>query len=162
MVELFTLFQTLFSLFCVSVSAAYERSVSALSLLRVGVRLLPHVSNECLFSLCECPKNKPLIAFTPTLCNSLQHGGRATLISSKHASFLPLLSAATGAEIRTPEITIMQIAHNYRLSSPDASSIAPRPLEGRMRIRSESTQKPAEGNVKRLGFIAIKMSKETA
>lgn len=131
-----------FSLFCISVSSVYDSSVLALALFRVGVLLLPLVLKECLFSLGECPKNKPLIAFTPTPRDSLQHRGRAVLISSKHASFLPLLSAAIGAEIRTPEITIMQIAHNYRLFYPDVSSIASWPLARRMRVCSESTQKP--------------------
>lgn len=128
----FELESTLFSLFCVSVPTVYGGSVLALALFRVGVLLLPLVLKECLFSLGECPKNKPLIAFTPTPHNSLQHRGRAALISSKHASFLPLLSDATGAEIRTPEITIMQIAHNYRLSPPNVSCIALLPLARHM------------------------------
>lgn len=132
----------LFSLFCVSVSSVFESSVLGLALFCVGVLLLPLVLKECLFSLGEYPKNKPLIAFTPTPHNSLQHRGRATLISSKHASFLLLLSAATGAEIWIPEITIMQITHNYRLFPPYVSSIASRPLARHMQICYESTQKP--------------------
>lgn len=146
----------LFSLFCVSVSSVYESSVLALALFRVGVLLLPLVLKECLFSLGECPKNKPLIAFTPTPCNSLHRRGRAALISSKHASFLPLLTVATGAEIRTPETSIMQIAHNYRLSPPNVSSIAPRPLVLHMWICSESTRNPTQSKVKRPASLQLK------